>query len=68
MGNLPRWPLVVGEVDAKSLQLIRQSQLVVDTEQPSDKTQGRLDISHVTLFEDRQTHETALTYPRGSCD
>ena len=37
---------------------------MVDTEQPSDKTQGRLDISHVTLFEDRQTHETALTYPR----
>jgi lysophospholipase L1-like esterase len=63
-GNLPRWPLVAGEVDPKSLRLIRQSQLVVDTEQPSDKPQGRLDISHVTLFEDRQTYEIVLTYPR----
>jgi hypothetical protein len=63
-GNLPRWPMVVGEVDAKSLRLARHSQLVLDTEQPSDKTQGRLDISHFTLFEDRQTHEIVLTYPR----
>jgi len=63
-GNLPRWPLVMGEVDARSLRLVRQSRLVVDTQQPSDKTQGRLDISHVTLFEDRQTQEIVLTYPR----
>jgi hypothetical protein len=64
LGNLPRWPLVVAEVDSKSLQLVRQSQLMVDTEQPSDKSQGRLDISHFTLFEDRQTGEIVLAYPR----
>jgi hypothetical protein len=63
-GNLPRWPLVVGEVNAKSLRLVRQSQLLLDAERTSDKTQGRLDISHVRLFEDRQTHEIMLTYPR----
>ena len=63
-GNLPRWPLVAGEVDPKSLRLVRQSRLVLDTEQPSDMTQGRLDISHLTLFEDRQTRHIVLTYPR----
>ena len=63
-GNLPRWPLVIGEVEPKSLRLMRQSLVVVDSEQPGDAAQGRLDISHVTALEDRQTHEIILTYPR----
>jgi hypothetical protein len=64
LGNLPRWPLVVVEVDGKSLSLVRSTQVTLDTEQPADQSQGRLDISHVTLFEDRQTHEIVLAYPR----
>jgi hypothetical protein len=63
-GNLPRWPLVMAEVDPKSLRLVRQSQFAIDTEEASDQTRGRLDLSHFTLFEDRQTHEIVLTYPR----
>jgi len=64
IGNLPRWPLVIGEVDPRSLRLMRDSVLTVDTRQPADETQGRLDISHVTLFEDRKTGEIVLSYPR----
>lgn len=63
-GNLPRWPLVMGEVDAKRLRLSRESVFTVDTYQPDDATQGRLDLSHVTLLEDRKTHEIVLSYPR----
>ena len=43
---------------------MRDSVLTVDTRQPADETQGRLDISHVTLFEDRKTGEIVLSYPR----
>jgi hypothetical protein len=62
--NLPRWPLVLGEVHPRSLRLMRDSVLTVDTWLPGDETQGRLDISHVTLFEDRATREIVLSYPR----
>lgn len=58
----------MAEVDPKSLSLIRQTALVVDSEQPADKSQGRLDISHVALWEDRQTGEILLTYPRSHHD
>jgi hypothetical protein len=29
-------------------------------------SQGRLDISHITLIEDRETKEIILTYPRNT--
>ena len=63
-GNLPRWPLVVGEVDMRSLKLVHSSVLTVDTQQPQDKTRGRLDLSHLTLLEDRETKQIILSYPR----
>jgi hypothetical protein len=63
-GNSPRWPLVIGEVRATDLKLIRARVLVVDTEQPEDKPQGRLDLSHFTLIEDRETKDVVLVYPR----
>jgi hypothetical protein len=63
-GNLPRWPLVIGEVANPSLKLIRASLLVVDTERTEDKSQGRLDLSHLTLLEDRENKEIILVYPR----
>lgn len=63
-GNLPRWPLVMGEVDFRSRRLLRDSVVTLDTHQPEDAARGRLDLSHVTLREDRQTREIVLTYPR----
>jgi hypothetical protein len=63
-GNLPRWPLVVGEVDPRSLKLVHSSVLTVDTQRPEDKNRGRLDLSHLTLLEERETKQIFLTYPR----
>jgi hypothetical protein len=63
-GNLPRWPLVVGEVDPRSLKVLHSSVLTVDTHRPEDKNRGRLDLSHLTLLEDRETKQIILTYPR----
>jgi hypothetical protein len=63
-GNLPRYPLVIGEIDPKTLRLIRKTIVTVDTHRPEDDAQGRLDISHLTMFEDRRTHQIVMTYPR----
>ncbi|MGD0259042.1 MAG: sialidase family protein [Verrucomicrobiota bacterium] len=63
-GNLPRWPLVVGEVDPRSLKLVHSSVLTVDTQRPEDKNHGRLDLSHLTLLEDRENKQIILAYPR----
>ena len=59
-GNLPRHPLVIGEVDRKTLRLIRSSVVTLDQEEPGDKPQGRLDLSHFHLIEDRQSREIIL--------
>ncbi len=63
-GSLPRWPLVVGEVDPRSLKLIHSSVLTVDTQSAEDKNRGRLDLSHLTFLEDRENKEIILVYPR----
>lgn len=69
-GNSPRWPLVIGEVDAKTLRLIESSLLTVDARRPEDprevpgSTKGRLDICHAWAIEDRKTGDILLTYPR----
>jgi hypothetical protein len=63
-GNLPRWPLVMGEVDPRTLKLVRSSLLTVDTQHAEDKTRGRLDLSHYTLLEDWESKEIILAYPR----
>lgn len=63
-GNRPRWPIVIGEVEPQKLTLIRSSVLMVDTEQPDDRAQGQLYLSHFTLLEDRETKELVLVYPR----
>ncbi len=36
-GNDPRYPLVIGQVDARSLRLIKQTLLVVDTKRPTSR-------------------------------
>ncbi|MCC9605549.1 glycoside hydrolase [Blastopirellula sp. JC732] len=63
-GNLPRFPLAIGEVDPQTLGLIRSSVVIVDQKSEEDEKQGRLDLSHVHLMEDRETGELILTYPR----
>lgn len=63
-GNLPRWPLVMIELNTKNLKLIKSSLLILDTFHEEDKSKGRLDISHLSLMEDRETKEIILTYPR----
>ena len=62
--NLPRFPVVVGEVNPRSLKLVRDSVVLVDDEHAEDKSQGRLDLCHFTMFEDRETKEIVLVYPR----
>src|SRR5690606_27460836 len=59
-GNLPRWPLVMVEVNTKTLKLIKNSLFVLDTFHEEDKANGRLDISHFFLVEDRETKEIIL--------
>ncbi|MEQ1751478.1 MAG: sialidase family protein [Prosthecobacter sp.] len=63
-GNLPRHPLVIGEVDRKTLRLIRSSVITLDQEEPADKKRGRFDLSHFHLLEDRASQEIVITYPR----
>ena len=63
-GNLPRWPLVMAEVDPQSARIYRSSLLELDREQEADRSQGRLDISHFSMLEDRETKDIILTYPR----
>ena len=64
-GNAPRFPLVIGEVDLKSLQLIRGSLVTLDDQSEADRQRGRLDLSHVHLLEDRLTGELIVSYVRG---
>jgi hypothetical protein len=65
-GNLPRWPLAIAEINTDNLKLIRSSLISADTQREEDLTRGRLDISHVTLMEDRESKEIILTYPRNT--
>ena len=63
-GNLPRWPFMMAEVDPVRTRLMRNTLLQLDTETAADKARGRLDISHFSMLEDRETGEIILTYPR----
>ncbi len=63
-GNLPRWPLVIGEVEPRSRKLVRDTLLTLDTQRSEDEARGRLDLSHFTLLEDRETGEIIVCYPR----
>lgn len=65
-GNSPRWPLVMVEVNRDNMKLIKNSLLVLDTYTKKDESNGRLDLSHFWLLEDRVSNEIILTYPRSS--
>lgn len=53
-GNAPRYPLVIGRVDPKSLCLIRESVTTIDTRGPNDV--AGLQLSNFCVHEDRMTH------------
>ncbi len=72
-GNDPRAPLMMGEVDPKSLMLKRDTVIELDARHPEDEARGleltgkpkaKLDLSHFWVIEDRETKEFVISYPR----
>jgi hypothetical protein len=57
-GNLPRHPLVIGEVDRQSFMLIRESLCTIDDRGPDDPED--LMISNFHAREDRETKEIVV--------
>lgn len=62
--GLPRYPLIIGEVNQNNMRLIESSVQVLDTFKEGDKGKGDLDLGHVTLLEDRVSKEIIIVYPR----
>jgi hypothetical protein len=58
-GNSPRYPLVIGEVDPKSMKLLRDSVTNIDDLRPDD-TAGVELCPHATSFEDRETGDIVI--------
>ena len=65
-GNLPRYPMVIAEVDPESLMLIRDSEGVVDDCGPGDDPS--LTLSNFMAHEDRETAEIILHMSRFTID
>lgn len=61
-GNSPRYPLVIGRVDARTLRLIRQSLFVVDDR--ADGEDPSVTLSNFMAHEDRETKELILHMSR----
>lgn len=61
--NAPRYPLVIGEVDSRTLRLIESTVLVIDTKRPDEPG---VNLSHWWGFEDRPTHDIVLAGRRCS--
>ena len=57
-GNLPRYPLLIGEVDPTSLLLKRETLCIIDDHHPEDSE--RLLLSNFFAHEDRETHEVVV--------
>lgn len=60
-GNDPRYPLVIGEVDPRTCQLIRGTVLTLDTKRPDEPG---VNLSHFWGFEDRETHDIVVAGSR----
>jgi hypothetical protein len=58
----PGYPLVIGRVDPASLRLEMETLDVIDTRREGDTDQ--LDLSHFSLYEDRQTADVVLRLTR----
>ncbi|MGI9428867.1 MAG: sialidase family protein [Bythopirellula sp.] len=57
-GNRPRYPLVIGQVDAESLQLMRETICAIDDRREGDSE--RLQVSNFFAREDRVTHDIVV--------
>lgn len=64
-GNSPRYPLVIGEVDPKTLKLIKNSILTIATKHPEE---SGVNLSHWWGFEDRETKDILIVGARYSPD
>jgi hypothetical protein len=60
--NAPRYPLVIGEVDPKTMGLIKESVITMDTRGP-EETEA-LQLSNFYAFEDRATGDIVLPMTR----
>lgn len=61
-GNLPRYPLVIGQVDPETLGLIKDSILVIDDKGPQDDVS--LTLSNFMAHDDRVSSEIILHMSR----
>ena len=61
-GNLPRYPMVFGEVDPRSMRLVRESVTVVDDRMPDEHP--RTMLSNFMAEEDRESGEILLYMSR----
>lgn len=61
-GNLPRYPIVIGEVDQRSLLLGKDTVLVIDDIRPGESP--RTCLSNFHAYEDRETGEVVMCMPR----
>ncbi len=57
VGNSPRYPLVIGEIDEEKAALKRDTVTAIDDRQPG---QPEIELSNFSLLENRETHEIEL--------
>ena len=62
-GNHPRHPLVIGEVDRQTLNLIEGTVLEIDTKRSDEPD---VNLSHMWAIEDRVTHDIVIVGKRSS--
>lgn len=63
-GNNPRYPLVVAELDEKSLGLIKSTVQVIATRDPQQGDTEKVQFSNFNITEDPQTGEYVVKLPR----
>jgi len=61
-GNSPRYPLCLAEVDQRTLSVMRKGVIAFDTREEGEDE--ALQLSNFGVYEDRETHEIVVTYPR----
>lgn len=61
-GNLPRFPLCIGEVDEESLALRKDTARIIESRLPTDTP--KVQLSNFHTYEDRATGELVIILPR----
>ena len=62
IGNWPRFPLVIGELDEEKYSLKRNTITIIDTKKEYEK--DSLQLSNFSVYEDRETKEIIVTLSR----